>query len=66
MTHKNIKIDGTPIPQGHCVTPDHSVQTFVVQIRSLSGIHPDTVKDQLQKKWEVINIEKTDQTNYVR
>lgn len=47
-------------------TPDHSVQTFVVQIRSLSGIHPDTIKDQLQKKWEVINIEKTDQTNYVR
>ena len=40
-------------------TVDNIVQEYTVVIRSMSGVHPDTLRDHLQKKWEVLRLEKT-------
>lgn len=52
-----IRSDGTKVPAGQCVTPDHNLNTFVVTLRSLAGVHPDTVKNLLQTRYEVVEIE---------
>lgn len=52
-----IRTDGTPVPAHHCVTPDHNLNTFVVTLRSLAGVSQETVKNLLQTRYEVVEIE---------
>ena len=59
MNRKYIYANGQPIPQGHCVVPDHSVQTFTVTIRSLRTLSPETIKNLIEKKFEVLDCEET-------
>lgn len=47
------------------VTVDHTVQTFTVVIRSMGSVHPDTIKDFLQRRYEVVECKETDATTYV-
>ena len=42
------------------VETDHIVQEFKVVVRSSAGVHPNTVKDFLQRRWEVLKIEEVD------
>ena len=59
---KYIYRDGTTVPQGVCMVPDHWNQTFVITIRSMRHLSTEAVKEQLQKKWEVVAIDLTADT----
>lgn len=49
-----LNLTGQKIDDGQTVTPDHYTQRFTVVIRSLQSIPEDDLKDQIQKKWEVV------------
>lgn len=51
----NITIGG-PVAKGETCTIDHFQQTFVVKVRSLSGVHSGQLKDHIEKKFEVLDI----------
>ena len=62
----NIReVNGRPVGDGETVTMDHSVQVFTVVVRSMSRIGPDTLKNLIQQKYEVVKVEETDSTIYV-
>jgi hypothetical protein len=48
---------GEVIPPNMTVATDNVVQLFQVEIRSLNGVHPETLKDVIQKKYEVTDIQ---------
>lgn len=54
--------------QNHSVTSfvDHSVTSFVVAVRSINTVGPDSIKNLIEKKFEVISIEETDLVHMVR
>lgn len=62
----HIHVDGRPVVEGHCVVPDHYVQTFTVTVRSLRGISGETLKNLIQKSYEVVVAELTAETCYVK
>lgn len=59
------RIDGKPIRDGQTVSSDHVVQKFTVTVRSLNMVGTDTIRDLIQKKFEVMDIECTGGTVYV-
>lgn len=65
-TNETTEIHGRPIGQGDTVSVDHSVQDFHVQIRSLSGISTDTLKNLIQTRYEVTRIAKGNTKLYVQ
>ena len=58
-------VNGQSLPDGCCVCVDNVVDTFVIQIRSGSGLSPEQVKNLLQTKWEVTQIKANQRTNFV-
>lgn len=66
METKYIKSDGSPVPRGHCVLPDHWETTIVVKLRTLTPPSPDMVKGLLQTKYEVTDLKVTAQTCVVK
>lgn len=62
--HKNQL--GRFIPNGKTVTQDHQVTTFVVTVRHMNTVGPETIKDLIQRKFEVTNIEQVDKITFVR
>jgi hypothetical protein len=54
-----VYANGTPVKEGEHVIPDHYETTFTVTIRSLNQISEDQLKDQIQQRCEVTNIQKT-------
>jgi hypothetical protein len=60
-----VEVNGKKIEDGETVMVDHSVQTFTVQIRTMNGLPVETLKDYLQRKYEVVNITETKATTYV-
>lgn len=48
------------------VTVDHTVQTFVVTVRSMGRVSSETIKNLIEKKYEVCNITEQGSTAYVR
>jgi hypothetical protein len=63
---KNQRIDGTIPRDGETVTVDHSVRTFMVQIRSINTVGPESLKQLIEQKFEVTDIQETDGTYFVR
>jgi len=63
--HTNIEINGRHIRDGQTLIVDSVEQTFVVKVRSLSHIHPDTIKRIVQSKYEVLSVENTDTVSVV-
>jgi hypothetical protein len=61
-----IRPDGSPVPPHHCVLPDNYVIKFTVEVRAMSGVSADAIREQLQKRWEVLSVQKTDTTIVVR
>lgn len=39
---------------------DHVVQTFTIQVRSLTGVSQSQIKNLIEEKYEVIDIEQTE------
>lgn len=67
MTSQNsVNLGNRPIKDGETVSMDHVVHTFMVQVRSMSNVGEDTIKDLIQKKFEVSEIKKVDETFFVR
>jgi len=61
-----VEVNGKKIGDGETVTLDHSVQTFIVKVRSLGHVSPNTIKDLIEKRHEVVSIEQTDELTVVR
>lgn len=58
--------DGTTVPQDACITPDHKVDTFTIEIRSLDGTTRERVRELLQTRLEVTRIVHDQQIVYAR
>ena len=52
--------DGKEIPENAAFAVDNVVDTFTIQIRSLSGVDAETVKRIIQSKHEVISCKNTE------
>jgi hypothetical protein len=63
---KTIEVNGRPIGNGQTVVVDHSVQSFLVVVRSMGGVSPDTIKNLIERRHEVVRIEPVDAQLYVR
>jgi hypothetical protein len=62
----NIReVNGRHVDDGETVTVDHSVQVFTVVVRSMSRVGPDTIKNLIEKRHEVVKVEEIDSTLYV-
>jgi hypothetical protein len=57
---------GEEVPVGHRVSPDHYMTEFTVKIRSTGILYESQLKDLIQTRHEVTNIECTDRTMVVR
>lgn len=57
MKRSCVYANGTPVPSGHCITPDSTTDTFIVKVRSLGGVGIDQIKSLLQAKHEVLEVE---------
>ncbi len=44
----------------NCIAPDHVLQEFKVVVRSMASVHPDTLKNLIQGKYEVVECAETD------
>lgn len=51
--------DGTSVPKGYGIAVDNHVQTFTIQVRTSNGTGPESLKDLIQTKFEVVSIEET-------
>jgi hypothetical protein len=61
-----IHLYGEKLTDGKTVTLDHAVQEFTVVIRSMAGVHPQTLKDLIQRKYEVVSIKTGESKEYVK
>lgn len=59
-------VSGRPVDGNQCVTIDSNLQTFTVQIHSLSPVDREVLKNLIQQKFKVITLEKTNQTLVVK
>ena len=57
---KYVYQDGSPVPENHCVIPDTIEKSYIVTVRSMRHISADTIKDLIEKKFEVVTCEKLD------
>jgi hypothetical protein len=64
--NRMITASRMPPPIGVTVITDNVVQTFKVTIRSLNGVHPETLKRVIQSRYEVTDIETLTRTTLVR
>lgn len=59
-----VRLNDTPLDDRVSIV-DHYTQKFTVVLRSMTPIGPETLKDLIQKRYEVTNITKDDITAYV-
>lgn len=52
--------DGKEIPENAAFAVDNVVDTFTIEIRSLSGVDAETIKRIIQSKHEVISCKNTE------
>lgn len=51
-----VRVDGSVVEPGMCVEPDHSVQRFSLQIRSMSKVDLEVLREYLQRRYEVVEL----------
>lgn len=61
----NIQSTARPVKDYETCIVDHSVQRFIVEVRSMSGVFPDNLKDLIQQKYEVLKVEEVERTLFV-
>lgn len=59
-------IGDKPIGDGQTVIVDHTIKTFTVSVRSTSNVGADTIKNLIEAKYEVVEIEETDGVHMVK
>jgi hypothetical protein len=62
---QSVNIGSSPIKPGETVLLDHSVRTFVISIRSFNTVGPETIKNLIESKFEVVSIQQTGQVNMI-
>ena len=62
--HNQVSLNGD-VHDGTTVSLDHCVQKMEVTIRSLSGVHAQTIKDFLQRRYQVVDIKELERTDFV-
>jgi hypothetical protein len=55
---KTVYADGTAVPTGICIQVDHYEQEFTLKISSMRHISAETLKDLIQQKFKVLEIQK--------
>lgn len=64
---KTIMIDGSNPSYGETILTDHTTTEFRLLIRTIDGqVGPETIKNLIQQKFEVVDIEQTDKTHFGR
>lgn len=61
----NIQSTSRPVADYETCILDHSVQRFTVEIRSMGGVFPDSLKELIQKKYEVLSVEEVNRTLFI-
>jgi hypothetical protein len=61
-----IEVNGRLLHDGQTVMVDHNVQVFTVVVRGLAPVHPDTLKNIIQQRLEVVSINQVEHDTYVR
>lgn len=56
MDAKYTYKDGTPVPSGYCVKPDHWDTTVQITLRSLTPIDLEIIKRMIQERHEVVSL----------
>ena len=59
MASKTTMIDGSNPERGETISVDHSTKEFRIVIRSTSNVGIESMKDLIQQKFEVVEIEET-------
>ena len=60
MSNVFIDDNGNLSDDGQTYVIDHYVQTFMVRVRSLDGIDAKTLQNQIEKRWETLEVRQTD------
>ena len=55
MKTEYVYPNGTPVPEGQCVSPEVYVTTLSIKIRAMQPITGEALKDLVQTKWEVLH-----------
>lgn len=63
---KALFADGKPVPAGRTIVPDHYEQEFTIKISSMTAISAEMLKNLIQNKYKVLEIEKTNAIVYPR
>jgi hypothetical protein len=63
---KFVEVNGNPIGPGETVSVDHVVATYTVTIRSLTAVDKNDLKNLIQSKYEVTDVNLVDDTYFVR
>lgn len=66
MKRNFVEVNGKPIQPGTTFTVDHTEQVFTIKVRSLSGVGAESLKDHIESKWEVVQIEEVEKTHFVK
>lgn len=67
MSSKTVMIDGSNPERGETISVDHTTTEFRVVIRSMSGqVGPETMKNLIQQKFEVVEIEEVENKHFCR
>jgi hypothetical protein len=61
-----VEIHGKDIGNGETCSADHIIQNFTLTIRTLNGVSVDTVKNLIETKYEVIDIQQNRAVVFVR
>ena len=57
--------DGSPANDGKCVQVDNTTTSFNVVVRSMSNVGPESIKDVIETKYEVVKITQNDSQHVV-
>ena len=61
-----VYTDGTPVPSGYCVMPDHYTTTLTVVVRSSRPISSERITNLIQQQHEVVSCLPTHERCVVR
>lgn len=61
-----VDAQGNPVETRNCIVPDNHITTFVVKVRGMRAVTAQMVKDTLEQRYEVVEIEPLAQVVVVR
>ncbi len=59
-----VNIGNRPVRNGETVLVDHTVKSFMVTVRSINKVGCEDIKNLIEKKFEVVQIDEAGSTSY--